>query len=111
MPQRIRLEFCVDENDDTVCADPTRIEQIVLNPAINARDGVPARGLLCIDLQRICVPDVVQGGPRSLETGYIAVSDTGEGIPSDVLPDIFETFAATKVLARGLIRCWHRWMG
>ncbi len=90
----------------TVNADPTRMQQMVTNLALNARDAMPHGGDLCIGLEQIRV----KPGQSSLlpemaaeEWIKVKVSDTGTGIPPDVLPHIFEPFFTTRApLGSGL---------
>jgi two-component system cell cycle sensor histidine kinase/response regulator CckA len=90
----------------TVNADPTRMQQMVTNLALNARDAMPQGGELRIGLERIEVkrgespilPEMAPG-----EWIAVTVSDTGTGIPPDVLPHIFEPFFTTRApLGSGL---------
>jgi PAS domain S-box-containing protein len=82
----------------SVRADPTAFEQIIVNLAVNARDAMPQGGSL-----RISASNFVVGpsGHESLdltngEWVRLDVSDTGVGIPDDVLGRIFEPFFTTK---------------
>jgi signal transduction histidine kinase/ActR/RegA family two-component response regulator len=99
----------------TVRADPTRMQQMLTNLALNARDAMPAGGTLSIHLERLVIDDeleIIEGTPlaRKLppeiapgEWIRIRVADTGAGIPPDVLPHIFEPFFTTKApLGSGL---------
>ncbi len=97
----------------TVNADPTRMQQIVTNLAINARDAMPEGGTLRIGLERIEVapgkspilPPLSSsplGGIEGGEWVQLTVSDTGAGIPADALPHIFEPFFTTKEAGTGL---------
>ena len=90
----------------TVRADPGRLQQALVNLALNARDAMPAGGELHIGLRRIKI-ETGDTAPlpqmKSGEWAQITVSDTGTGIPPDVLPHIFEPFFTTRVpFGRGL---------
>jgi two-component system cell cycle sensor histidine kinase/response regulator CckA len=104
----IRLECEPDKyaTPFTVNADPTRIQQMVTNLALNARDAMRSGGELSIRLERVEVkpkespllPEMAAG-----EWIRMTVSDTGTGIPPDALPHIFEPFFTTKApLGSGL---------
>jgi two-component system cell cycle sensor histidine kinase/response regulator CckA len=92
-----------------VRADPGQLEQVVVNLAINARDAMLAknpRGGGTLTIQTLSVPasDVRRMGQDILPIAdYTAlkVSDTGTGIPNDILPKIFEPFFTTKELGKG----------
>ncbi|MGI4731562.1 MAG: response regulator [Janthinobacterium lividum] len=92
-----------------VRADPGQLEQVVVNLAVNARDAVLARhphgdGRLTIQTRAVTAADVRRLGTEIMPIGdYTAleVSDTGVGIPADVLPKIFEPFFTTKEVGKG----------
>jgi two-component system cell cycle sensor histidine kinase/response regulator CckA len=90
----------------TVNADPTRMQQMVTNLALNARDAMPGGGELHVGLKRIEVRAGESPLLPRMEPGewvQVTVSDTGTGIPSDVLPHIFEPFFTTRApLGSGL---------
>jgi len=104
IPESISLHLEAGEEAHTVCADPTRIQQVVMNLAINARDAMPKGGELHIKLSKVHVApgekpplaDMVPG-----EWVCLAVSDTGTGIAPEVLPHIFEPFFTTKQRGQG----------
>ena len=83
--------------------DPTQIELIVLNLAINARDAMKTGDTL--DLRTFnTVIDAHPARPEEPAPGHyvgLAVSDTGIGIPDDVLPHVFEPFFTTKEPGKG----------
>lgn len=74
-------------------ADPSRVEQILLNLAINARDAMPDGGKLKIGVDLVALP----AGRRVLLT----VADAGAGISPDALPRLFEPFFTTKPAGKG----------
>jgi signal transduction histidine kinase len=87
-----------------ITADPTQLEQILLNLAINARDAMPCGGTVTMRTD-----DVEVGAGTTCEAlglvpgSYVrlTVTDTGSGIAPDVMPHIFEPFFTTKPRGRG----------
>jgi PAS domain S-box-containing protein len=83
--------------------DPSQLEQVLLNLAVNARDAMPAGGHLRISTRNASL-DRAPGDAGQLAPGrytVITVCDTGGGIPPEVLPRIFEPFFTTKPEGRG----------
>jgi len=88
----------------TVNADPTRIQQVLMNLVVNARDAMPEGGVLRIGLSDLEVEPGQQPPVAEMEPGRwicLAVSDTGTGIPPHLLPHIFEPFFTTKPRGEG----------
>jgi signal transduction histidine kinase len=80
--------------------DPSRFEQVVLNLVVNARDAMGKGGAVRITTAAEEFRTARKFGDVILPPGRyvrLSVSDTGEGIPADVLPHIFEPFFTTKV--------------
>jgi PAS domain S-box-containing protein len=103
LPENIDLQLQFEHRYLVVHADATRLRQILMNLAINARDAMPQGGTLAFRLSRIDVaagqaplPDMQPGAWVRLE-----VNDSGSGIASAHLPHIFEPFFTTKAPGSG----------
>ena len=80
-------------------ADPAQLDQVLLNLAVNARDAMPDGGTLTIATGHAVVLRPEGEGPGALPPGRYAlleVTDTGCGIPPEVLPRLFEPFFTTR---------------
>ena len=95
----INKQFELDEAMIAVMADPTQLEVAVLNLAINARDAMPDGGVLTFSTR----PVSVQGDPEIDDGDYIelTISDTGTGMPPEVVERAFEPFFTTKEVGKG----------
>jgi PAS domain S-box-containing protein len=94
------IHFNADFDDGEVWtdADANQLELAVLNLAINARDAMPDGGVLTIRVNRRPSPDATLG---TGEYAVIGVSDTGTGIPPDILSRVFDPFFTTKPVGKG----------
>ncbi len=104
LPESIHLITEIEPQACSVDADPTRIQQVVMNLAINARDAMPEGGTLRVGLSRVMIcpgtgPPVLGMAPG--EWVHLVVSDTGTGMTEDVKAQIFEPFFTTKERSQG----------
>ncbi|MCP4543175.1 MAG: substrate-binding domain-containing protein [Chloroflexi bacterium] len=104
LPENIEIDLTSGPDEYIINADPTRMRQIMTNLAVNARDAMLDGGKLHTELRRIEVRPGESPLLPEMETGEwikLSVSDTGAGIPPDVLPYIFEPFFTTKAPSAG----------
>lgn len=87
-----------------VLVDPTQLQQVILNLAINARDAMPRGGRLTIDVANVSLDEEQAGGVAETTPGdyvVLSVSDTGVGMAPEVLNAIFDPFFTTKAVGAG----------
>ena len=104
LPENIEIKFVYEEEDYTVSADPTRMQQAIMNLALNARDAMPDGGDLRIHLERLSIEDAKRAPLPEMNIGEwirLTVTDTGVGILPDVFPHIFDPFFTTKAPGEG----------
>ncbi|MEO6248513.1 MAG: PAS domain S-box protein [Sphingomicrobium sp.] len=85
-------------------ADPNQLENIILNLAVNARDAMPEGGHLTIETQNAHLDERYAAANPGLTTGHyvlIAVTDTGSGMPPEVVDRAFDPFFTTKPVGKG----------
>jgi CheY-like chemotaxis protein len=87
-----------------VMGDATQLHQVLLNLCVNARDAMPKGGILSIAAVNIMLDQQHFGGHLTAVSGpyvWFSVSDTGTGIPQELLEKIFEPFFTTKAHGKG----------
>lgn len=104
LPETIRIELDYQPGVYLVNADPTRLQQVFMNLAVNARDATMEDGVLKFNLDQVNILEDEAPPCPDIPAGIwnrITVKDSGEGIPSDILPHIFEPFFTTKPVGEG----------
>jgi two-component system, cell cycle sensor histidine kinase and response regulator CckA len=90
--------------EDTVEADAGRLEQVIMNVALNARDAMPGGGKLTIETGTVHLDESFSARRLGVPPGrYVTVfiSDTGVGMDEETLSHVFEPFFTTKGTGRG----------
>jgi PAS domain S-box-containing protein len=104
IPRMIEIRVNLDPDVSEINADPTQIEQILMNLAVNARDAMPDGGTITIRTQDVTLDaDYCSFHAEATPGDYVllSVSDTGHGMQQETLQHIFEPFYTTKELGRG----------
>ncbi len=99
----IKVEALAPSGLPLVSADGGMMETLLINLALNARDAMPEGGNLSINAQPVSIrPADISSNPEARAGEYVrlSVSDTGSGIPPEILPRIFEPFFTTKPMGK-----------
>jgi two-component system, cell cycle sensor histidine kinase and response regulator CckA len=102
--ETVTLDIKHGRNLGAVRADPGQLEQVIVNLAVNARDAMPRGGTLTIQTYAVSTADVRRLGSEILPIAdytALSVSDTGMGIPPELISKIFEPFFTTKEIGKG----------
>ena len=87
-----------------VKVDISQFEQVIVNLAVNARDAMPDGGKLTLRTANVPAEECAKFGYKGMpKANYVLVevSDTGTGIPSDIIDKVFEPFFTTKDVGKG----------
>ncbi len=103
LPENILIDLSSSRKRFVIDADPTRLQQIIMNLAINARDAMSSGGELRFNIQQFESDKSDLPNPELSEGDWLClqISDTGCGIPPNVMPHIFEPFFTTKSAGQG----------
>ncbi len=102
--ENITLNVVTRNKLGLVAVDRGKIEQAIINLAVNARDAMPDGGSLTIETDSVVVSEkyaAIRGEITPGRYSVIAVGDTGTGIDAALLPHIFEPFFTTKENGKG----------
>jgi CheY-like chemotaxis protein len=100
----IEIVVTLDPELARVSIDPGQIEQVLVNLIINSRDAMPNGGRIMIETKNVTLGQKLASQHWEIPLGeYVVmeISDTGIGIPEDILPYIFEPFFTTKEVGEG----------
>jgi PAS domain S-box-containing protein len=103
-PKSIEIRYRFAEDLAVVSGDATQLHQVLMNLCVNARDAMPAGGVLTIDAANAQVDATYAEMMPDARTGphvRITVGDTGTGISREHLSRIFDPFFTTKAVGHG----------
>lgn len=104
IPKMIQIDLALADDLAMINADPTQMDQVLLNLIVNARDAMPEGGKLTIQTQNISLDDQYcrfHVGAKPGDYILLAVSDIGQGMDKQTLDHIYEPFFTTKGEGKG----------
>lgn len=104
LPKSIGIEEYISPNLWQLYGDSTQLQQVLMNLCVNSRDAMPDGGRLVISAENLRLDEQDVGRNSDLTVGnyiLITVTDTGIGIPKDIIERIFEPFFTTKEPGQG----------
>lgn len=104
LPASVKLSIELPQEPAPVEADPTQLQQVILNLAVNARDAMPDGGILTCRVDLAATDEARPARDAQLPPGdyvRLSVHDTGLGMSSETLSRIFEPFFTTKEAEQG----------
>jgi signal transduction histidine kinase/CheY-like chemotaxis protein len=104
IPENVRVSLEADPEEYVISSDPTMLQQVLTNLAVNACDAMPQGGALRFRLSTLVLGTSDLSPLPDMRPGrwiVLSVADTGAGIPDDALPHLFEPFFTTKEVGKG----------
>jgi PAS domain S-box-containing protein len=104
LPKNIDIITELPVNLNKISGDSTQLSQVIMNLMVNARDAMPQGGLIKISAENVYIDSIfIQMKPEARVGNFISlsVSDTGTGIPKNIINKIFEPFFTTKDFGKG----------
>ncbi len=104
LAETVEMKTIAGKDVGAVKADPSQIEQVIMNLVVNARDAMPKGGRILIETSNVDLDDTYAQDHATVRPGryvMLAVTDTGIGMTSDTVAHIFEPFYTTKESGRG----------
>ena len=102
--EQVRLVIRTQSRPAQVKADPSQVEQVIVNLAINAAEAMGAGGTLTIETSTVAVDEPYGRAHAGMQPGTyvcLTVEDTGRGMTREILEHIFEPFFTTKEVGKG----------
>src|SRR6266700_2794555 len=102
--EKVKLDLVHGRDLWPVKVDVSQFEQVIVNLAVNARDAMPDGGKLTVRTANVTVDEAAQLSHKGMPAAdYVRIdlSDTGTGIPADIVDKIFEPFFSTKEVGKG----------
>jgi CheY-like chemotaxis protein len=103
-PRAIEVATSISKQPCILLGDATQIQQVIMNLCVNARDAMPHGGTLTIGLSKTEFDEAgAKIHPKAKVGSYVVISvtDTGTGIPPELVDKIFDPFFTTKPLGQG----------
>ena len=104
LPTSIDLRQNIAKNVATILADPTQVNQVLINLCTNADHAMPDGGVIEVTLKNVELDEDTAAQYTDLNLGWyvnLAVSDTGHGISQEEINRIFDPYFTTKELGKG----------
>ena len=102
--EKVKLDLVHGRDLWPVKVDVSQFEQVIVNLAVNARDAMPDGGKLTVKTANLTTEEAAQMSYKGMPAAdyvRIDISDTGTGIPPDIVDKIFEPFFSTKEVGKG----------
>jgi PAS domain S-box-containing protein len=100
LPPSVQLKLSLPKSLWPVQADINELELALLNLAVNARDAMPSGGALILSAENVRLSETGEDGLKG-DFVLLTITDTGVGIPPDILPKVFDPFFTTKEVSKG----------
>ncbi len=104
IPKMVDIHLDLSPDLPEICADPSQVEQALMNLALNARDAMPDGGNLTVSTQTVTLDEEQSRLHIEADPGdyvLLQISDTGVGMDKHTIEHIFEPFFTTKEVGRG----------
>jgi two-component system, cell cycle sensor histidine kinase and response regulator CckA len=102
--EKVKLDLVHGRDLWPVKVDVSQFEQVIVNLAVNARDAMPDGGKLTVKTSNLTADESAQMSYKGMPAAdyvRIDITDTGTGIPADIVDKIFEPFFSTKEVGKG----------
>jgi len=104
IPTSIEIRQNITEEVDTILADPTQINQVLINLCTNAHHAMPDGGILEVSLKNVELDEDATAQYSDLDPGpyvHLTVADTGQGMNPEIKGRIFDPYFTTKDIGKG----------